>query len=503
MRRSSAPHFPLDLLGEILARRDSRRGPSRSAGRTWVSSSFLRRGTTLAFRHDLVRATAYEGLSFRRRRDIHGRVGMALEERLGSRADEEAALLSLHFHEAGEYEQSWRYSVLAGDRAAAGFANVVASEQYRRALDAAEQLPRASPPTRSPSSRRHSADMYERFGGYEPGLEAYLRALELVDDPIAEGRLWRKAGSSYERLGRYDDAVAALATGVGCVIAAPAGDEAVSVRAALEYALAGVAYRQTRYEDAIAHADRAIELAESTGDDGAVARASYIAGGAYDDLGREGGRPYLERAIAIYGRLGDDRGLSAALNNLGIHHYTRGRWDESVALYRRSREADERAGDPLNAAVHANNEAEVLSDQGHLDEAEPLFREMVRICGAASFPIGVALGTSNLGRVAARAGRSEEAHALYADAAAQFEAIEARRYVTETRARIAECLVLEGRHAEAIAMATELARGSPGLALRGPRGPDPPPARLRALAGAATGGGPVASSRRASVWHAS
>ncbi len=33
----------------------------------------------LAFRHDLVRATAYEGLSFRRRRDIHGRVGIALE----------------------------------------------------------------------------------------------------------------------------------------------------------------------------------------------------------------------------------------------------------------------------------------------------------------------------------------------------------------------------------------------------------------------------------------
>ena len=298
--------------------------------------------------------------------------------------------------------------------------------------------------------------MYERFGGYEPGLDAYLRALELVQGPMVEGRLWRKIGGSYERLGRYDDAATALAMGVGCVIAAPSGDESVSVRAALEYALAGVSYRQTRYEDAIAHADRAIGLAESTGDDGAVARASYIAGGAYDDLGREGGRPYLERAIEIYGRLGDDRGLSAALNNLGIHHYTRGRWDESVELYRLSRDADDRAGDPLNAAVHANNEAEVLSDQGYLDEAEPLFREMVRICGAASFPIGVALGTSNLGRVAARAGRTAEAHTLYADATAQFAEIDARRYVTETRARVAECFVFEGRYPDAIATAAEL-----------------------------------------------
>ena len=168
--------------------------------------------------------------------------------------------------------------------------------------------------------------------------------------------------------------------------------EVVSARARLDYALAGVAYRQTRYEDAIEHADRAIADGRRGRRPRTVARASYMAGDAYDDLGREGGRPYLERAIEIYETLHDDRGLSASLNNLGIHHYTRGRWDEAVDLYRRSREADERAGDPLNAAVHANNEAEVLSDQGHLAEAEPLFREMVRICGAASFPIGVALG---------------------------------------------------------------------------------------------------------------
>ena len=178
----------------------------------------------------------------------------------------------------------------------------------------------------------------------------------------------------------------------------------------------------------------------------------------------EGGRPYLERAIEIYEEIGDDRGLSAALNNLGIHHYTRGRWDQSVALYRRSREADGRAGDPLNAAVHANNEAEVRSDQGHLAEAEPLFEEMVRICSAAAFPIGVALGTSNLGRVAARAGRFADAHELYRAATAAFEEIEARRYVTETRARVAECLVFEGRYTEAIdesSMLREAARTSP------------------------------------------
>ena len=81
-----------------------------------------------------MRATAYEGLSFRRRREIHGRVGQALELRAGDRADEEAALLSLHFAEAGDHERGWRYAVIAGRRAKEGFANIVAAELFDRAL---------------------------------------------------------------------------------------------------------------------------------------------------------------------------------------------------------------------------------------------------------------------------------------------------------------------------------------------------------------------------------
>ena len=296
---------------------------------------------------------------------------------------------------------------------------------------------------------RLRGDVCERLGGFDGALAAYERARDLLPANGAQaGRIWRKIGVTLERLGHYDDARAALVDGVGRV-GDEGGDEAVRVRAALEHALAGIAYPQAQYDEAIAHADAAIALAETIGDLGAIARASNIAGGAYDDLGREGGLPYLERAVAVYEELGDDRLLSNALNNLGIHHYTRGNWDESIAMYRRGREADERIGDPLHAAVRANNEAEVLSDQGRLEAAEPLFRELVRIARGSGFPIGEALGTSNLGRVAARAGRFEEAHGLYEDAERQFAEIGSKRYVTETRARVAEVLVFEGRHGEA------------------------------------------------------
>jgi len=60
----------------------------------------------------------------------------------------------------------------------------------------------------------------------------------------------------------------------------------------------------------------------------------------------------------------------------------------------------------------------------------------------------------------ARDGRFAEAHELLDEAAAGFAAIEAWRYVNETQARRAECLVLEGRWAEALEVASALVRTS-------------------------------------------
>ena len=59
------------------------------------------------FRHALTRDAAYEGLSFKRRRDLHGRVAEVIERREGEDAVE---LLSLHSHHAERWPETWRYS---------------------------------------------------------------------------------------------------------------------------------------------------------------------------------------------------------------------------------------------------------------------------------------------------------------------------------------------------------------------------------------------------------
>jgi class 3 adenylate cyclase/tetratricopeptide (TPR) repeat protein len=404
----------------------------------------------LAFRHDLVRATAYAGLSFRRRREIHLRVGLALEERGAPDGEVDAALLSLHFAEAGEHARAWRYASEAGRRAASSFANVVAADLFERALAASAELEDLS--ERDVGDVAEAlGDVCERFGSYDRSADAYSRALDVFHhDPEAETRLAAKRGSLRERVGEYDEAMAIYEHGLGLLDSLPELKELVRNRTAIEIGAAGVRYRQGRFEETIRWAELAAGRAEKIGDRARLAHSYYLIAGAYNELGRSEAIAYCERALPIFEELSDYGGMGRTLNTLGIGFYYAGRWDESVAAYRRGGETLDRAGDVVGAATLANNEGEVLSDQGHLEEAEGPFQRFSRVSRAAGYAVGEGASLNNLARLDARAGRFDEAHALYAQAHEVFERIGSAAFRLEAIAREAECYVFEGRYAEAI-----------------------------------------------------
>jgi class 3 adenylate cyclase/tetratricopeptide (TPR) repeat protein len=445
------PTFELDFLAEVLE--DEIPDAADPARWEWLREFVMYAGDmTYTFRHDLIRATAYEGLSFRRRSEIHGRVARALEARAGDRVDETAGLLSRHFFEAGDHAKAWRYAVAAGDRAHATFANVVAAELYERAIAAEHHLPDVA---EREVARVLEAlgDVCERFGAYSRARAAYERVIELLpDDPILETRLYAKRGSLNERVGEYEEAFALYQQGLERLDALPADDELMRNRTEIEICAAGVRYRQGQFKETLRWAKAAATHAEQTDDRGRLAHAYYLMAAGYNELGRPDGIAYCEQALPIYEELSDFGGMGRTLNTLGIRLYYEGRWDEAVEAYRRGREALERAGDVVGEATLANNEGEVLSDQGRLDEAAEPFQQFVRVCKAVGYPLGEGAAVSNLARLEARAGRFEEAHDLFAQALAIFERIGAARLAAEARARHGECLVFEGSHAEAIAL---------------------------------------------------
>jgi class 3 adenylate cyclase/tetratricopeptide (TPR) repeat protein len=445
------PTFELDFVGRIFA--DEIPDAGDPARWEWLREFVSYAGDmTYAFRHDLIRATAYEGLSFQRRRDIHCRVANALEER----GDESADLLSLHFFEAGVNEKAWTYGVAAADHAQASFANVDAADLYERAIAAAADLPHVDAGERA---RVHEAlgDVCERFGAYDRAFAAIATAREIAgsQSPLLDARLLGKQSMLHELSGRYAEALEASTEGLARLDRIDDDTESDAVRGALELHTGAIHYRQTNNEEAIRWLEASAEHAERAGDRSTLAHAYYLLDAAHSDFGSPEGLRYLELARPIYEELGDVRGLGVVLSNLGIHAYYEGRWDESIALYRESRDAKERSGDVIGAVIQVNNEAEILSDQGHVDEAVPLFEEMLRVSRASGWAFGEGAALSNLARAAARASRFEDAHRLFDQALAMFAELSAERFKVEAMARRAECLVFEGRYREALDVAND------------------------------------------------
>ena len=448
--------FSTRLLADLLD--DETPPPSEDDWHRLAEFVELRTDGTVAFRRSLIRDAAYEGLPFRLRRELHARAGEALERSVAD-AVEEAELLSLHFFHARRLEPAWRFSLVAGHRARAKFAPVEAAEFYQRAVDAARGLPDVA--------GEELADVYEalgdvrdRAGSYKEAGNAYRAARRLLSgDPVREAQLLLKHAWIPEREGRYSQAIRWIGKGLRTLEQAPSAD-AGRQRAQLYVWQAAVRQLQGRSADAIRWCSRAIEEAERSGDRDALAHAYYVLDWAYAELGRFDEAIHSERALEIYGELGDLAGQAAVYNNLGGFAYFQGRWDEALRLYERAREARERVGDPVNAAMATLNVGEILSDQARFDEAERCFHEALRVWRAAAHQEGVAFATGFLGRVASRRGEFEKAMGLFREARALFAETGAKGEVIETDALIAECLALQGAFDDAFALASDaLARG--------------------------------------------
>jgi len=432
--------FELDVLAEVLAEEladvaDLGRWERLAEFVVWDDAGSVR------FVHDLFRAAAYEGLSFKRRREVHTRVGRALESR-----GAEASLLSLHFLRGEQYDEAWRHAVVAGRDAQARYANVVAAENYGLALAAVEHVELDASSIAEVAEAL--GDVCELAARYDAAESAYERARKLVTDDVeTHARLLWKEGVLRERLGKYGDALRRYGRALKTV---GESSSVVTTQIELELAYAGVRYRQGKFADAVKWAKKAAAHAEENADRTRLAHAYYLEHIAHVHSGSRDPE-HRDAALAILEEVADLVRLSNLLNNMGIEAYFDGRWDEAIALYRRSGEMSQRAGDVVNVARAQNNEAEILADQGRLDDARALFEEALRAWRAAGYRVGIALATSNLGRVGAKAGRFDEAESLLQDALAQFEDLGAESLVLETRTRLAELFVLAGRHRDALA----------------------------------------------------
>ncbi len=428
----------LHLLAEAIGSNELR-NPAR-----WTSlSGFVvpSDDATLRFQEGLYREVAYNGLSFQRRRDLHGRVGRVLERRAGEDWVSTSELLSLHFHEARDWDRSWRYSVIAGDRAESKYAHAEAADFYRRALE----VPRAHRPSAAAFAAvaESLGDVSEMSGQFHAATAAFNLARKSRNGVGDKVRLMRKEGVICERQGRYTQALRWYGRGLHASSELPQ-PLAATAEGELALAYAGVRLRQGRLRDSITWAHRAERIAKEVDDTKMLAHSSYLLMNGYGMLRRPEVVEYRNVPLELFEQIGDLTGQANVLNNLGVDASDESNWHDALDYYERSRVLRDEVGDVIGAATAALNIGEILSNQGHLDQAEGLFADALRAWRRSGYEVGIAVATSYSGRLQARRGEYDVARTMLADAVERFEKMGASHFVVETRAFQLECEVLAG-----------------------------------------------------------
>jgi class 3 adenylate cyclase/tetratricopeptide (TPR) repeat protein len=93
------------------------------------------------FKHALTQEVAYNSLLLKKRRDIHGKIGEAIEAIHSDRLEEFYEMLAYHYSNSDHLEKAIQYLNLAGDKAMRRYSPLEAFHFYRDALSGLKQMP--------------------------------------------------------------------------------------------------------------------------------------------------------------------------------------------------------------------------------------------------------------------------------------------------------------------------------------------------------------------------
>jgi class 3 adenylate cyclase/tetratricopeptide (TPR) repeat protein len=393
------------------------------------------------FEHALIRDAAYQGMPYRRRRELHGRAGELIEASARD-SDEVSELLSLHYFHAGMSAQAWHWSRVAGERAQAKHASAEVVQLLGRAAEVAQVL-------------EELGDAQTAVGSFPAALQSYRGARRLaVADPLRAAGLLRKQALVDQRLDRLPQAMATLTRGIHALDHAatvtPSAAAMLGERAQLEVWYAWCRLKQGRFRDTIRWASAAQEHAEAAGDTAALAEAYDALFGAHLEFGRTPPRPYGELALQLFEQLGDQYRQARSLNHLGFAAAVEGRGADAEDMYRRSREAYIRAGDTMGAAVTDYNTGDLLISQGRLVDAQAVLTKVLPVFQSLGSGEWTASTRRELGRVAVRTGRVEDGRSMLEQARADLAALGLQLDVAEADAALVEVTLARGEWAQAL-----------------------------------------------------
>jgi predicted ATPase len=320
------------------------------------------------FRHAVTREVAYRSMPFAQRATLHEAAGAYFESR--DRAGLNLDLLAHHYWHGENLDKKVEYQRRAGDAAQAAYSNAAAITYFERLASLVD------------GEERRSA------------LLKLGEVLELV--------------GSWERAEAVEREALALAE---------ASDDPTAV-AWCEVALAEVARKQGRYDEAAERLGRAGECFATSHDRAGEGRVLHLQGtlaAQHGDL--DAAKSRYERSLEARQELGDLAGMAAVLSNLGVVAEYSGELEDSRRFHERALEARTSIGDRWAIAVSNTNLGMIAVLQQRFTEARDLFDAAMRLNSEVGDTWMVAVSHNNLGNAYRGLGEVETARQHYAASA--------------------------------------------------------------------------------------
>ncbi len=415
----------------------------RSVDELWRRRIVREQGEEVyAFSHDKLREVVYSSLSVARKRMLHRWIGEALE----AESERDPAALARHLRLAGDLHGAFRYSLLAGEKAAALFAHEEARRYFQDALDLAQGM----------GDRQRERDAAEKLGellfvaGHNDGALAVLDRLpesfQLAGDMEGAARV----SALIAMANLYNGTPQKGRSRVEAVIEKLTEPVPSSGLGRLYLALAYVQYFTGHHKDAYDACLHASEIARHLGDLRLLAEAEERRGATLLFLlNPEQAYKVLDTASDLLERDGTLTVLCRALTNGGVAAWQIGMADESLNRFHRALELAERTGNSDQLVIVLTNLTTIAMVLGNWTEATQHVQRMKRIAAdghglAATYALNMD-GWLALWRGEWRRARETLTKALDLAAAAGY-----RQMVDYAQVQLATLDVLEGRPRSAL-----------------------------------------------------
>ncbi|HXX33849.1 MAG TPA: AAA family ATPase, partial [Thermodesulfobacteriota bacterium] len=94
------------------------------------------------FKHALIQEVAYNSILIKRRKEIHERIGRAIEEIYPDRLEEFYEMLAYHYSKSDDLDKACQYLKLSGNKAVKNYSNLEAFHFYKDAINILRQMPK-------------------------------------------------------------------------------------------------------------------------------------------------------------------------------------------------------------------------------------------------------------------------------------------------------------------------------------------------------------------------